>query len=153
MRKFMIYVGHFLLFEEFKRQKLSYWDLWQATSFMTTKQAGMVAVRNGTESYIDIQRLHITCTVFQAELHGNDMAVNWIGKQRTKAPSYAINVDSTAALLAIANKQVTHPLAVAIRRKTIDLRKVTSVSFHWIRGHTGQEGNEWADYLARTIAS
>jgi hypothetical protein len=80
------------------------------------------------------------------------MAVNWIGKQRTKAPSHAINVDSKAALLAIANKQATHPLTVAIRRKTIDLRKVTSVPFHWIRGHTGQEGNERSDYLARTIA-
>jgi len=81
------------------------------------------------------------------------MAVKWIGKQRTKFPSYAINADSKAALLAITNKLVTHPLAVNIRKKTIDLRKVTSVTFHWIRGHTGQEGNERADYLPRTIAS
>jgi len=115
--------------------------------------AGMVAVRNCREIYIKTQRLHITCTVFQAELRGIDMAVNWIGKQRTKAPSYVINVDSKAALLAIANKQATHPLAVAIRRKTIDLKKVTSVTFHRIWGHTGKEGNERADYLARTIAS
>ena len=115
--------------------------------------AGMVTVRNCREIYIDTQRLHITCTVFQFELRGIDMAVNWIGKQRTKAPSYAINVDSKAALLAIANKQATHPLAVAIRRKTIDLRTVSSVTFHWIRGHTGQEGDERAVYLARTIAS
>jgi len=115
--------------------------------------AGMVAVRNCREIYIDTHQQHITCTVFQTELRGIDMAVNWIGKQRTKAPSYAINIDSKAALLAIANKQATQPLAITIRRNTVDLRKVTSVTFHWIRGHTGQEGNERADYLARTIAS
>jgi len=91
--------------------------------------------------------------VFQAELRGIVMAVDWIRKQRIKYYSYAINADSKAALLAITNKQATHPLAVDIRRKTIDLRMVTSITFHWIRGHQGLEGNERADYLARTIAS
>jgi ribonuclease HI len=81
------------------------------------------------------------------------MAVDWIQNQLYKTASYALNVDSTAALLAIANKHSTHPLAVAIRRKTIELRTVTSITFHWIKGHTGLEGNERADYLARTIAS
>jgi len=90
--------------------------------------AGMVAVRNCREIHIDTQRLNTTCTVFQAELHGIDMAVNWIGKQRTKSPSYAINADSKAALLAIANKLATHPLAVNIRKKTIDLRSLRSHS-------------------------
>jgi len=78
----------------------------------------MMAVRNGREMYIDTQRLHTTCTVFQAELRGIDMVVNWIGKQRTKTPSYAINIDSKAALLAIANNQAIHPLAVAIRKQS-----------------------------------
>jgi ribonuclease HI len=62
-------------------------------------------------------------------------------RQRKKTSSYAINVDSKAALLAIANKHTTHPLAVAIRRKTIELRKSTSVSFHWVKGHERLKGN------------
>ena len=70
-----------------------------------------------------------------------------------KTASYAMNVDSKAALLVITNKHPTHPLAVDIRRKTIELRTVTSITFNWIKGHTGLEGNERADYLARTIAS
>jgi len=67
--------------------------------------------------------------------------------------SYAINVDSKAALLAIANKHTTHPLAVATRLKTIELKNSTSITSHWVKGHAGLEGNERADYLAKRAAS
>jgi len=67
--------------------------------------------------------------------------------------SYAINVDSKAALLAIANRHTTHPLAVVIREKAIKLRNSTSIAFHWVKGHAGRRGNERADYLAKTAAS
>jgi hypothetical protein len=49
------------------------------------------------------------------------MAVEWIQRQRQKSPSYAINMDSKSALLAIANKRTTHPLAVATRKNKIEL--------------------------------
>jgi ribonuclease HI len=113
--------------------------------------AGMVAFEKSRETYIGTQRLHNECTVFQAELCGIDMAVNWIQNQLVK--TYAIHVDSKAALLVIANKLSTHPIAVDIRRKTMEIRTVNSITFHWIKGHTGLEGNERADYLARTTAS
>jgi ribonuclease HI len=88
--------------------------------------ANMVAAKNSCEIHIETQRLHITCTVFQAELCGIIMAVDWIQNQRKKTSSYATNVDSKAALLATANKHTTHPLNVAARMKTIELRKSTS---------------------------
>ena len=81
------------------------------------------------------------------------MAVDWIRNQRIKSASYVINADSKAALIAIANRQATHPLVVDTRRKTTELRTATSITYHWIRGHTSLEGNERADYLARKIAS
>jgi hypothetical protein len=81
------------------------------------------------------------------------MAVEWIQRQRQKSPSYAINVDSKTALLAIANKRMTHPLAVATRKKTTELRTSTSLTFHWVKAHAGLRGNERADYLARTAAN
>jgi len=63
--------------------------------------------------------------------------------------SYVINVDSKAALRAIANKHTTHSLAVATRLKTTELRNSTSITFHWVKGHVGLKGNERADYLAK----
>jgi len=98
---------------------------------------GMVAVKISREIHSVTQRLNIECTVFQAEFRGIGMAVDWILNQRKKTASYAINVDSKAALLAIANKHSTHRLAVATRRKIIELRTTTLITFHWIKGHTG----------------
>jgi hypothetical protein len=72
---------------------------------------------------------------------------------RQKFPSYAINVDSKTALLAIANKRTTHPLAVATRKKTIKLITSISLAFHWAKAHAGLSGNEMADYLTRTAAN
>jgi hypothetical protein len=37
--------------------------------------------------------------------------------------------------------------------KTTELRNSTSITFHWVKGHTGLKGNERADYLAKTVAS
>jgi ribonuclease HI len=78
------------------------------------------------------------------------MAIDWIESQRNKTSSYAINVDSKAALLAIANKHTTHPLAVVIRVKAIKIRNSTSITFHWVKGHECLKGNERAD-LAKTV--
>jgi hypothetical protein len=50
------------------------------------------------------------------------MAVDQIQSQRKKTSSYAINVDSKAALLAITNKYTTNPLAVAIAKKSKEIQ-------------------------------
>ena len=81
------------------------------------------------------------------------MVIRWIQSHGKKTSSYAINVDSKAALLAIANRHTTHPLAVVIREKVIKPRNSTSITFHWVKGHAGQRGNERTDYLAKTAAS
>jgi ribonuclease HI len=80
------------------------------------------------------------------------MAVDWIQSQRKKTSSYTTNVDSKAALLALANKHTTHPLAAATRMKTTELRNSTTIIFHWVKGHVGLKGNVRADYLAKTVA-
>ena len=71
--------------------------------------ASMVAEKDSKEIYISAQRLIKTCTVFQAELYGINMAIHWIQSHGKKTSSYAINVDSKAALLVIANRHTLTP--------------------------------------------
>jgi len=113
--------------------------------------ASMVAEKVCKEIHINTQSLNTSCTVFQAELYGVSMTIDWIQSKGKKTFSYAINVDSKAALFAIANKHTTHPLAVAIRMKAIKQRNSTSITFRWVKGHAGLKGNERADYLAKTV--
>ena len=115
--------------------------------------AGMTAVKDSKEFYFDARRLNLHCTVYQAELYAINMAIEWIENHQNRPPSFAIHVDSMAALLAIKDRQATHPLAVKIRTKVINLRTSTQITFHWVQGHTGLEGNERADYLAKVAAS
>ena len=69
--------------------------------------AGMAAVKDSREIHTETQRLNNEYTVFQAHHCGIGMAVDWIQNQRKKASTYATNVDSKAALLAIANILLT----------------------------------------------
>ena len=115
--------------------------------------ASRAVMKDSIEIHTETQKLNKSCTVFQAELCGILMAVNWIQRLQQKRASYAINVDSRASLLAIANRHTNHPIAVAVRLKTIKLKNSTSITFHWVKGHAGLKGNERADYLAKTAAS
>ena len=114
---------------------------------------GVVAVKNSKEIYIEARRLGKECSVFQAELLGISIAVDWIKRRANEYKSYAIHVDSKAALFSIANKYTTQPIAVNIRKALIELRNSTYISLHWVRGHSGIRGNERADYLAKIVAS
>ena len=114
--------------------------------------AGMTAVKGSDEIYTGIKRLGQECSVFQAELSGILMAIDWIKLQPKDSTSYAIHVDSKAALFAVTNKLTTNPIALAIRRAIFDTMETTPVSLHWVKGHVGLRGNERADYLAKKAA-
>lgn len=115
--------------------------------------AAMVVEEDSKETFFGIRRLDINCTVFQAELLGIMMAVEWIEQHANCTSTYAIHVDSKAAILAAANKRTTHPLAVKIRQALTTLKSTKKITLHWIKGHSGLQGNERADYLARIAAS
>ncbi|KAJ4430717.1 hypothetical protein ANN_19308 [Periplaneta americana] len=110
--------------------------------------AGVVAVQKSLEIYTGTQRLGNECSVFQAELIGIKMAIDWIISQRKDETSYGIHVDSQAGRHAVANKRTTQPIPVYIRKKMIDLKKTTEISLSWIKDHSGIKGNERANYLA-----
>ena len=110
--------------------------------------AGMVVYRNGSEIFSKSMKLNHQCTVFQAEIQGVQMAVNWIKYNWKQGTKYVINVDSQAALKAITTTKSTNPAVIQIRVGLYTLNP-NQVTFHWIRGHTGHHGNERADYLAK----
>ena len=114
--------------------------------------AGVVAIEAQKEIFTRAQRLHSDCTVFQAELCGILLAVDWILIQQYNKSTYAIHVDSRTALLAVANKKTTHPLAAEIREKLTALNTTTKITLHWVKGHSGLKGNERADHLAKVTA-
>mgnify|MGYP003623497483 FL=1 len=115
--------------------------------------AGVIAEKGSSEIFTGVKRLSHECSVFQAELCGILMATDWIKLQPKDSTSYAIHVDSKAALFAVSNKHTTHPMALEIRNTIINIKKTTSVTLHWVKGHVGLRGNERADYLAKTAAS
>jgi len=115
--------------------------------------AGMVAMKESREIHTESMRLNNDCTVFQAELCEIHMAIDWIQNQRKTVATYAINVDSKSAILAIANKHTIHPTAVDTRCKMTELKKDISVKIHWVKGHSVLQGNEKADYMAKIRGS
>ncbi|KAJ4425419.1 hypothetical protein ANN_28034 [Periplaneta americana] len=100
--------------------------------------SGMMVMKNSKEIHSEIRRLCLDCSVFQAEIIGYANI------------SYAIHTDSKAALLGIANKRTTHPLAVDARNKIINFKSSTFISLHWVKGH---QGNERAEHLTKIDAS
>ena len=114
--------------------------------------SGMVVYHDRTEIFASSIKLHHHCTVFQAEIQGIQMALDWIKKNRRPGHTYAINVDSQAALKAIATSKSTNPSVIQIRTETHNLLPKNKVKFHWVRGHTGNCGNERADFLAKIVS-
>ena len=61
------------------------------------------------------------------------MAIEWIELQKDVTSTYATHVDSQAAVLAIANRKTTNPLATQIREKLIVLKKTNKIDLHWVK--------------------
>ena len=65
---------------------------------------------------------------------------------------YNIFTDSQAAQLALSKPEVSSETVRSTRRLLLELKKQTSVSLQWVRGHNNNSGNELSDYLAKTGA-
>lgn len=99
-------------------------------------------------------KLYKLCSVFQAELLAINEATEWLLDLEYKNISITINTDSLSSVAAIKNLSNLNILVNSIHNNCTALRVLNKVTltFRWIKAHTGTAGNELADRLANEAA-
>lgn len=90
-----------------------------------------------------------TATVFQTEVLALSLCAREILKGDPHDQTYSIFCDSQAAIKAVGNFQSTSKLVLDCKSDLNQLATNNRVKIIWIPGHSGLEGNEVADELAR----
>ena len=110
-----------------------------------SKIDGKTGVGITSKHFNKSNRLHDIHSIFTAELQGILSALHQIKKQSIQ--SAVICTDSSSSLLAISSEQLSsHPIVHKIKNI---LNQLNNIEMLWIPGHTGIEGNETADTLAK----
>ena len=117
--------------------------------------AGFVIYKQGLIIAEGARRLPPLTTVFQAEITAIQMAAQALQLLLSPEDRYVkFFTDSQAALLALHNTLVTSQLvknAISTLNDTSRLLRCLTIS--WIKAHTGYEGNERADALAKSCVA
>ncbi|GBO35987.1 Putative protein in type-1 retrotransposable element R1DM [Araneus ventricosus] len=113
--------------------------------------AAMVVLYYGQLIHSDRSRLSDTCTVYQAELFGLQLAAEFC---LTLNATQRVNIysDSRSALQSLADPTNLHPLVGKVRRLLQRARSDRGVHLHWVKAHVGYFGNELADREAKAAA-
>ncbi|XP_067123584.1 uncharacterized protein [Centruroides vittatus] len=95
-------------------------------------------------------RLAGQCTITQAEQYAIYKALNFINKNKIKNRHIRICTDSQTAIKKVHNHSgsISELIYDEINKSYNNL-----IAFSWVRGHTGVEGNERADSLAKQAAA
>lgn len=92
-------------------------------------------------------------TVFQAEMYAILQCVAMNNLRAYENRRINILTDSQASLKALMSPKVTSRLVWECRQELEELAERNSVTLFWVPGHTGIDGNEKADELARNGSS
>jgi ribonuclease HI len=97
------------------------------------------------------RRLASYCTVFQAELLGLSLGVEWVAARHIQGFTIKFFVDSQSLVAALNSFHI----ATSLRPLLLMLNELAAnhkVSIHWIPAHQGHLGNEEADRNAKLAA-
>lgn len=89
------------------------------------------------------------CTVFQAEVHAIMTCAKHNYVSQENGSSIVICSDSQAAIKAVSNAKVTSDLVSEAVKALRELSRRNEVRLLWLPGHSGFQGNERADGLAK----
>jgi len=93
-------------------------------------------------------RLPDNASIFTAEIHALDMALDMI--RRTRSKDYVVFSDSLSSLQAIESCKIEYPPILKIMKDHNQLTNSgKSITFCWIPSHVGIRGNEDADIAAK----
>ncbi|XP_035216290.1 uncharacterized protein LOC118189734 [Stegodyphus dumicola] len=109
--------------------------------------SAFIALHNNEPLFKAAKRLSDHATVFQAESRALKDAAFWAGQFR--AMDIHFYTDSMSVLQCL-NKTGVIPVHIeALKEILSTLGDLNKVTLHWIRGHQGTAGNEYADRLAK----
>ncbi|GFW04221.1 RNase H domain-containing protein [Trichonephila clavipes] len=93
------------------------------------------------------------CSVFRSELIANRRGLQCAAQLEDRFQEIWILIDSRASIQHLANwGDIADQTSLDILSLLYDLSSGHSIHFQWIPSHVGIEGNERADFLARTAA-
>jgi len=108
----------------------------------------LVEGEGGEEGRERALSLGVWATVFQAEVRAILECVRMVEEMGIRG-GITICSDSQAAIKALAARRVCSRLVLECRRELDKAGRSREVVLRWVRGHSGVEGNERADALAR----
>ncbi|GBO05061.1 hypothetical protein AVEN_113145-1 [Araneus ventricosus] len=108
----------------------------------------MVVFYYGTLIDSTEHRLSDTASVFQAEIHGLDLALNFVMTLQSWG-IVRIFSDSLSLLKALSFDSSLDPEIWCLKGKLHSILQSRQLSLHWVPAHKGILGNEMADYHAK----
>jgi len=93
-------------------------------------------------------------TVFQAEVMAIKEALSWVKDHLDVVPPSGVHIwtDSKSSIGALRRILCNSALVIETKKLLLSLTDSIRVSIGWVRGHSGVEGNEIADLLAKVGA-
>ena len=88
-------------------------------------------------------------SVFQAELVGIQLVIDFLRKRNTQGSKIVVNIDNQAAIKALGGFVSNNSFVNKLKHQLNSIADLNLVILNWLPGHMGYRGNEVADRMAK----